>query len=97
MRLHYLSINERYQYRERALGPDHPDVATSLDNVAGLFHILGMNEDALPLYRRALTLTETTLVLITPRLLLDSIILLYFIMTKVKIQRLYVCTRGHCT
>ena len=48
--------------REQALGPDHPDTAISLNNLAGLLHAQeGRYEEAEPLYRRALAIWETKL------------------------------------
>ena len=40
--------------RERALGPEHPDTASSLNNLALLLKDLGDLEGARPLYERAL-------------------------------------------
>jgi tetratricopeptide (TPR) repeat protein len=42
---------------EKALGPDHPDVAQSLNNLADLYHAQGRYADAEPLYKRALAST----------------------------------------
>jgi len=47
--------------REKALGPGHPDVATSLDNLAELYRAQGAYERALPLYERALAIWEKAL------------------------------------
>jgi CHAT domain-containing protein/Tfp pilus assembly protein PilF len=44
--------------REKALGPDHPDVATSLNSVASLYTRQGRHGDAERLYRRALAIRE---------------------------------------
>jgi tetratricopeptide (TPR) repeat protein len=46
---------------ETALGPDHPDTATCLGNLALTYSALGRAGDALPLAQRALHITETTL------------------------------------
>jgi tetratricopeptide (TPR) repeat protein/CHAT domain-containing protein len=46
---------------ERALGPDHPDVATFLNNLAGLYQAQGRYADAEPLYKRALAMREAAL------------------------------------
>jgi tetratricopeptide (TPR) repeat protein len=46
---------------EKALGPDHPGVATSLDNLASLNGIQGRYEEAEPLYRRSLAIREKAL------------------------------------
>jgi tetratricopeptide (TPR) repeat protein len=40
--------------REKTLGPDHPDVAQSLNNLALLYDQQGRYADAEPLYKRAL-------------------------------------------
>ena len=39
---------------EKALGPKHPDTATSLNNLAGLYRDMGAYEQALALFHRAL-------------------------------------------
>jgi tetratricopeptide (TPR) repeat protein len=44
--------------REKALGPDHPDVATSLNTLAELYREQGRYADAEPLYQRALAISE---------------------------------------
>ena len=44
--------------RERALGPDHPDTAASLNNLALLLKAKGNYAEAEPLYRRALGINE---------------------------------------
>jgi CHAT domain-containing protein len=46
--------------REKALGPDHPDVATSLNNLAHLCRRTGRFAEARPLYERSLALIERT-------------------------------------
>ena len=43
---------------EKALGPDHPDVATSLNNLAELYGTQGQYAQAEPLYKRALAIDE---------------------------------------
>jgi tetratricopeptide (TPR) repeat protein len=43
---------------ERAVGPDHPDVATGLNNLATLYEAQGRYEEAEPLYKRALGIYE---------------------------------------
>jgi tetratricopeptide (TPR) repeat protein len=45
---------------ERALGPDHPDIATSLNNLAAMYGAQGREADAEPLYKRALAIREKT-------------------------------------
>ncbi|MDA0803982.1 MAG: tetratricopeptide repeat protein, partial [Planctomycetota bacterium] len=38
---------------EKALGPDHPDVATSLENLAALYRATKRDKEAEPLEQRA--------------------------------------------
>src|SRR6202521_4695264 len=47
--------------REKALGPDHPDVAQSLNNLAELYDNQGRNGETEPLYKRALAIREKAL------------------------------------
>ena len=47
--------------REKVLGPQHPDVATTLNNLAVLYDSMGDYEKALPLYQRALEICEKVL------------------------------------
>jgi tetratricopeptide (TPR) repeat protein/CHAT domain-containing protein len=47
--------------REKALGPDHLLVATSLNNLADLYQVQGRYADAEPLYKRALAIREKAL------------------------------------
>ena len=47
--------------RERVLGPDHPDVATSLNNLAMIRELQGRHEQSAALYKRALAISEKTL------------------------------------
>ncbi|MGW4823672.1 tetratricopeptide repeat protein, partial [Streptomyces sp. NPDC004227] len=46
---------------EATLGPDHPDTALRLNNLARTLSDLGRHADALPLAERALHITEATL------------------------------------
>jgi tetratricopeptide (TPR) repeat protein len=46
--------------RERVLGPEDPNVAMSLSNLAALYHRLGRYEEAEPLFIRALAIREQT-------------------------------------
>ncbi len=46
---------------EKALGPDHPDVARALDNLARLYRAQGAYERAEPLFERALAIREEAL------------------------------------
>jgi tetratricopeptide (TPR) repeat protein len=47
--------------RDKALGPEHSDTATSLNNLAGLYRLTGDYAKAEPLLRRALAICEKTL------------------------------------
>ena len=55
------SISARWRSLEKALGPDHPDVAQSLNNLAALYVDQGRYADAEPLYKRALAIREKAL------------------------------------
>ena len=44
--------------REKALGPDHPDLASSLENLAALYSTQERYADAEALYKRALAIRE---------------------------------------
>ena len=46
---------------EKALGPEHPDTATSLNNLAVLYNNQGLYAKAEPLYQRALAISEKAL------------------------------------
>ena len=46
---------------EKALGPDHSDVAKSLNNLATLYADQGRYAEAEPLYKRALAVVESLL------------------------------------
>jgi CHAT domain-containing protein/Flp pilus assembly protein TadD len=46
---------------EKTLGPDHPDLATLLDNLAALYDNQGRYADAEPLYKRSLVIHEKAL------------------------------------
>jgi tetratricopeptide (TPR) repeat protein len=46
---------------EKALGPDHPHVATGLNNLAGLYRNQSKYVEAEPLYRRSLAIREKAL------------------------------------
>ena len=46
---------------EKALGKDHPNVATSLNNLAGLYKVIGRYSEAEPLYKRSLEIREKAL------------------------------------
>ncbi len=47
--------------REAALGPDHPDTALSLNNLAELLRAQGRSGEAEPLFRQALAIREAAL------------------------------------
>ena len=47
--------------RQMTLRPDHPDIATSLNNLASLYQDIGRHADALPLFERALSVREKAL------------------------------------
>jgi tetratricopeptide (TPR) repeat protein len=47
--------------RERALGPDHPHVASSLNNLAALYQAQGRYGAAEALYQRTLALCQRVL------------------------------------
>ena len=46
---------------EKALGPEHPDVARSLNNLGALYKVLGQYGKAKPLYERALQILKKAL------------------------------------
>jgi len=52
---------EALRVAEATFGPEHPDVAVSLNNVALLYHTQGRYAEAEPLYQRALRITEKAL------------------------------------
>ncbi|CAN0422393.1 unnamed protein product, partial [Ectocarpus sp. 13 AM-2016] len=47
--------------REKALGPDHPDVASCLKNLADPLQSQGKYDEAEPLYIRAIAIREKAL------------------------------------
>ena len=47
--------------REKALGPEHPEVAMSLNNLALLYRNQGHYTEAEPLHKRALAIREQAL------------------------------------
>ena len=47
--------------REKTLGPDHLDVAASLDNLANVYQAQGRYAEAEPLHKRSLAIREKTL------------------------------------
>jgi CHAT domain-containing protein/tetratricopeptide (TPR) repeat protein len=44
------------EIREKTLGPDHPDIAASLNTLANLYQSQSRYDDAAPLYKRALAI-----------------------------------------
>jgi tetratricopeptide (TPR) repeat protein len=56
---------------EKALGPEHPNVASNLNNLALLYHSLGDYAKAEPLYQRALAIDEKALGLEHPNVATD--------------------------
>ena len=46
------------EIKEKAHGPDHPDVTTALNNLALLYHSQSKHGEADPLYKRALEIWE---------------------------------------
>ncbi len=46
---------------EKALGPNHPDVAGDLNNLAVLYYTQGQYAQAEPLFKRALAIDEKAL------------------------------------
>ncbi len=52
---------EMLQILEAELGPQHPDVAATLNNLAGLYESMGEYDKALPLYNKALDIYEMVL------------------------------------
>ena len=51
---------------EATFGPEHPDVATSLNNLAELYRTQGRYAEAEPLYKRSLAIWEKALVPVHP-------------------------------
>ena len=49
------------EIREKVLGPNHPDTATSLNNLAGIYSSQGQYKEAEPLLKRALEINEKAL------------------------------------
>lgn len=54
-------LEQALAIRGKSLGPDHPDVAQSLNNLAVLYHSQGEYAKAEPLYQRALAITKNSL------------------------------------
>src|SRR5215469_10981388 len=49
------------ELREKAVGSDHPEVASALTALANLYYSQGRYADAEPLYRRSLSIAEHSL------------------------------------
>ena len=47
----YLYAQQVLAIIEKILGKDHPNVATSLNNLAGLYKVIGRYSEAEPLYK----------------------------------------------
>ena len=54
-------LNRTLAINEKSLGSDHPDTATSLNNLAELYRSQGKYAEAEPLFKRALAIFEKTL------------------------------------
>ncbi|MCX5814083.1 MAG: tetratricopeptide repeat-containing protein, partial [Proteobacteria bacterium] len=52
---------ESLAIREQTLGPDHPDTAKSLNNLAEIYRSIGRYTEAEPLYKRSLAISEKAL------------------------------------
>jgi tetratricopeptide (TPR) repeat protein len=55
----------------KALPPGHPDIATSLHNLAGLYQAKGEHDRALPLYEEALKMMRKALPPVHPQIALS--------------------------
>ncbi len=54
-------LRQALEIRKRVLGPEHPDVAASLNDLASLLHDEGKRAEAEPLYREALRIRKRVL------------------------------------
>ena len=61
MRRRCPSYERALAIREKVLGAEHPDTASSLNNLAGLYYAQGEYAQALPLFQRALAIYEQVL------------------------------------
>ncbi len=52
---------ESLEVAEKVFGPNHPNVATSMSNLAGLYGAQGKYSEAEPLFKRALAIREKAL------------------------------------
>ena len=58
----YVALHKRaLAIREKALGPEHPDVAVSLNNLAVVYRAQAKYAEAEPLHKRALAIREKAL------------------------------------
>src|SRR5258708_7743902 len=55
------ALTEALSIRERMLGPDHPEVAAGLNNLASLYQAQGRYAEAEPLFKRALAIGDKVL------------------------------------
>jgi tetratricopeptide (TPR) repeat protein len=67
------------EIRNTVLGPEHPDTAASLNNLAALYWAMAVYDQALPFYQRALKIREKALGPEHPRtaISLNNLALLY--------------------
>jgi tetratricopeptide (TPR) repeat protein len=56
-----LSLETKALICEKAFGPDYPDVATFLNNLATMYRLQSKYPEAEPLYKRALKIYEKAL------------------------------------
>lgn len=61
--------------REKELGPDHVDVAASLNNIAVLLKTSGQFEEAEEMYNRSIAIKENALGPNHPQVLILSVLL----------------------
>ncbi|MHC5830378.1 MAG: tetratricopeptide repeat protein, partial [Nostoc sp.] len=54
-------LTQALEMRKQLFAGDHPDVATSLNNLAGLYNSQGRYRDAEPLYTQALAICDRIL------------------------------------
>jgi tetratricopeptide (TPR) repeat protein len=59
--MRHTSISDTMIWMQKTLGPNHPDVAVLLGNLAGLNRAQGRYADAEPLFKRALKIREKAL------------------------------------
>ena len=57
-----LTIHEECRViREATLGKSHPDYATTLGNIGGVYYLMGRYEEALTIYEECRVIKEATL------------------------------------